>query len=173
MQDALIQEEEEGQRMDKDKAAAKAAADREKKLRKKVCPCTLSHPPYPPCPIWPTPSCCCWMGPCVCSSVQVYYCHKLAVILCGSHAAVPWHACAIPADVPHQPDSCAPNTVIQAWCLTHKPADAPPDNINLTAVRLTLSHKHSCACLKHATMFFRQPFTAFLRQLIAVFFVNA
>ena len=36
MQDALIQEEEEGQRMDKDKAAAKAAADREKKQRKKV-----------------------------------------------------------------------------------------------------------------------------------------
>lgn len=35
MQDALIQEEEEGQRMDKDKAAAKAAADREKKQRKK------------------------------------------------------------------------------------------------------------------------------------------
>ena len=38
MQDALIQEEEEGQRMDKSKAAAKAAADREKKQRKKVAP---------------------------------------------------------------------------------------------------------------------------------------
>ena len=36
MQDALIQEEEEGQRMDKNKAAAKAASDREKKQRKKV-----------------------------------------------------------------------------------------------------------------------------------------
>lgn len=36
MQDALIQEEEEGQRMDKDKAAAKAASEREKKQRKKV-----------------------------------------------------------------------------------------------------------------------------------------
>lgn len=36
MQDALIQEEEEGQRLDKNKAAAKAAADREKKQRKKV-----------------------------------------------------------------------------------------------------------------------------------------
>ena len=38
MQDALIQEEEEGQRLDKNKAAAKAAADREKKQRKKVLP---------------------------------------------------------------------------------------------------------------------------------------
>ena len=36
MQDALIQEEEEGQRMDKNKAAAKAASEREKKQRKKV-----------------------------------------------------------------------------------------------------------------------------------------
>ncbi len=36
MQDALIQEEEEGQRIDTAKAAAKAAADREKKQRKKV-----------------------------------------------------------------------------------------------------------------------------------------
>ena len=36
MQDALIQEEEEGQRLDKNKAAAKAAADKEKKQRKKV-----------------------------------------------------------------------------------------------------------------------------------------
>ena len=36
MQDALIQEEEEGQRLDKNKAAAKAASDREKKQRKKV-----------------------------------------------------------------------------------------------------------------------------------------
>lgn len=35
MQDALIQEEEEGQRMDKNKAAAKAASEREKKQRKK------------------------------------------------------------------------------------------------------------------------------------------
>ena len=41
MQDALIQEEEEGQRLDKDKAAAKAAADREKKQRKKVCVASL------------------------------------------------------------------------------------------------------------------------------------
>lgn len=42
MQDALIQEEEEGQRLDKNKAAAKAAADKEKKLRKKVHdPCIL------------------------------------------------------------------------------------------------------------------------------------
>ena len=36
MQDALILEEEEGQRLDKNKAAAKAVADREKKQRKKV-----------------------------------------------------------------------------------------------------------------------------------------
>lgn len=36
MQDALILEEEEGQRLDKDKAAAKAVADKEKKQRKKV-----------------------------------------------------------------------------------------------------------------------------------------
>lgn len=47
MQDALIQEEEEGQRIDKNKAAAKAAADKEKKQRKKVsgmrCFLTRSH----------------------------------------------------------------------------------------------------------------------------------